>query len=133
LITAIPTTTITGMMTGQTKLFPGTTTTPTLTCSPYIYVSDEIGSATHEILFRYSVDGGSNYTSFIPLPNATSSNGRTNILFPQNGSIGGTVIFQAYKNKPAFWITPGTYSVYIRNSYDGSQIGRVNISTTNPG
>jgi hypothetical protein len=122
-------TTVRSIYSGQSTTFPSTTNSyPSLTCSPSIYVSDEVGIATHQLGISYSINGGSSYTTLTTLPVANLS--RTEIPFAVGASLGGTVRFSATK-KPVGgeFANPGLYTFYIRNAYDNSIIGQVNITT----
>jgi hypothetical protein len=117
------------IISGQTATFPSTTNSyPSLTCSPSIYVSDEVGIATHQLQVSYSINGGSIYTNLTTLPVANLS--RTEIPFAVGASLGGTVRFAAVK-KPVggAFTNPALYTFYIRNAYDNTVIGQVNITT----
>ena len=129
LIPSISPTTI-SMNTNSIVFFPGSVTTPTLACSPYIYLTDNNagGAAVHQIQFQYTINSGSAYTNFIPL-----AAGQTPkyIPFAVGDSLGSTVKFKAYKKVITAWTTPGSYSFTIKNAYDDSEIGAVTIITTN--
>jgi hypothetical protein len=111
-------------------VFPGSVTTPTLSCSPYIYVTDNNSfSELHQIDFSYTINSGSNFILFTPLAEGQS---RTLIPFPVGGSLGSTVAFRAFKKNTSLpWTNPGSYSFTIKNGYDRSTIGAVTLITTN--
>lgn len=116
----------------DTAELPTSTTTPTISCSPTIYLTDNNvgGVAVHQLLFQYTIDAGSTYTNFTPLPSANTS--RTYILFAQGSSLGSTVKFNVYKaDILSAWANPGTYSFTIKNGYNDSTIGAITIITRN--
>jgi hypothetical protein len=130
LIPAISSTTL-NMNINSIVFLPGSVTTPTLSCSPYIYLTDNNagGAPVHQIQFQYTVDSGTNYTSYVP---RAEGEYRTLIPFPVGGSLGSTVRFKAFKKEPTLnWTTPGSYSFTIKNGYDRSTIGAVTLITTN--
>jgi len=110
--------------------FPGSVTTPTLACAPYIYVTDNNagGAAVHQIQFQYTINSGTVYTSFTPVAEGGS---RTLIPFNPGNQLGLTVRFRVNKKTSANWITPGSYGFTIKNAYNGSTIGAVTITTVN--
>jgi hypothetical protein len=130
LIPAISATTL-NMNINSIVFLPGSVTTPTLSCSPYIYLTDNNagGAEVHQIQFQYTVNSGTNYTSYVP---RAEGEYRTLIPFPVGGSLGSTVRFKAFKKETALnWTTPGSYSFTIKNGYDRSTIGAVTLITTN--
>jgi hypothetical protein len=110
-------------------LIPSVSNSPTLTCNPQIYISDEIGIATHQIVFAYSTDSGSSYTDTGTYP---AGSGSGLITFPKTASFGGDFKIKAYKKNVVNWTTPGTYTFYVKNAYDNSTIYTVVLTTTNP-
>jgi len=129
LIPGISSTTL-SMNTSSIAVFPGSVTTPTLACMPYIYVTDNNagGAAVHQIQFQYTINSGTLYTSFTPVAEGGS---RTLIPFTPGNQLGATVRFRVNKKTSANWITPGSYGFTIKNAYDGSTIGAVTITTVN--
>ena len=129
LIPGIASTTL-SMNNSSITFFPGSVTTPTLSCSPYIYVTDNNagGAAVHQIQFQYTINSGTLYTSFTPVAEGGS---RTLIPFTPGNQLGLTVRFKAFKKVNTSWTNPGSYGFTIKNGYDGSPIGAVTIITTN--
>lgn len=118
-----------GLTSLDIQYFPGTITSPSVSCTTYIYLTDDNvgGAATHQISFSYTTNGGLDNSNFTP--KASGSPNPTQIPFVIGASLGGTVAFTAAG--PLSFTNPGTYTFKIKNVYDNSIIGNVTIITSN--